>query len=490
MKKIKTIHGETIFVDDEDYEKAKQYRWVIKRDRKYNRGQIYTYTKKVRGTSYKKLILGLDSKMTLFKNNNPLDLRKKNIMVFNSKSEFISVMGKLYRKKNPEFNIKISKSAQGKGGKSSKINCAYIGVRCEDPNIPHPWVSRIIFNKKIYFLGRFIKEEYAAYAYDKKALELYGQDALRNFPELTLEEITNKLEEIKADDAVMFFDHYSKLRQGMLFEDIEKTSKYIGVCIKRRNDLWRATINYHNVQYSLGNYITEEEAAQAYDKKAIEIYGKNAKLNFPELIKYYMKEIKGDFQEEKDSYFYDDISRNIQGNKKNVEKTSKYVGVSFRKNNKKWIAKISYQRKLYFLGAYYTEEEAAQAYNKKALELYGSNAKLNKLDLTLKQIEEKRKKLEEIRTKNNIISSENLSKRRQGRCSQSDSKTSRFVGIRPSVGGSGRWFAKIIFRRKEYFLGSFSNEEEAAKAYDKKALELYGPDAKLNFPIKKSSRKK
>ena len=281
MKKLKAFNGESILIDDEDYDTAKQYNWSVKNEGKYR--QVFTYSHKtIKGKgrdSYKNLILGLNSKMTLFKNNNPLDLRRKNIIVFDTKSEYISVMGKKYRKKNPEFNLLISKAAQGQTG-STKKNSKYIGVRCEPKNL-HPWVSIIKYNRKSYHLGSYTKEEYAGMAYDKKALELYGPDATVNFPSLTIEKLTEKLEKIKAEDAVLFEDHFSKHKQGIRFNDIEKTSKYIGVCLKKDRGRWRATINYRKKQYSLGNHATEKEAALAYDKKALELYGTQARLNFP-----------------------------------------------------------------------------------------------------------------------------------------------------------------------------------------------------------------
>jgi len=281
MKKIKIYNGETIIVDDEDYEAAKQYNWTIKNNGKYH--YVYTYEKKgllhKKGVSYKKIILGMGLKMTLHKNMNPLDLRKENILVFNSRSEYVSAMIKMCRKKRTEFNFLVSKAAQGKGGKSTK-KTTYIGVRYEPKNA-HKWISIIKYNRTNHYLGSYTKEEYAALAYDKGALEFFGPDAIVNFPGMTIKEITKKLNQIKAEDAVIFYDHLSKRHQGKIF-NVPKTSSYVGVSLRKNMEkCWRATIFYHNKQIFLGNYYTEEDAAYAYDKKAIELFGENARLNFP-----------------------------------------------------------------------------------------------------------------------------------------------------------------------------------------------------------------
>jgi hypothetical protein len=46
----------------------------------------------------------------------------------------------------------------------------------------------------------------------------------------------------------------------------------------------------------------------------------------------------------------------------------------------------------------------------------------------------------------------------------------------------GKWKAHIAKDKQHYWLGLFKVEEEAARAYDDKARELYGPFARLNFP--------
>lgn len=49
----------------------------------------------------------------------------------------------------------------------------------------------------------------------------------------------------------------------------------------------------------------------------------------------------------------------------------------------------------------------------------------------------------------------------------------------------GKYRARIRHNGGKISLGSFATMEEAARAYDKKAIELRGEFAALNYPLKK-----
>lgn len=60
-----------------------------------------------------------------------------------------------------------------------------------------------------------------------------------------------------------------------------------------------------------------------------------------------------------------------------VRTSSKYKGVSWRKDRCKWSAKIKMNGKSKSLGCYFSEESAALAYNREAVKMFGEFAKLN-----------------------------------------------------------------------------------------------------------------
>jgi hypothetical protein len=63
---------------------------------------------------------------------------------------------------------------------------------------------------------------------------------------------------------------------------------------------------------------------------------------------------------------------------------------------------------------------------------------------------------------------------------QKVSKTSRYRGV--LWNGRRKWRVQIQYKGKVHYLGYFNIEEEAARAWDRKALELFGEFARLNFP--------
>jgi AP2-like factor (euAP2 lineage) len=62
---------------------------------------------------------------------------------------------------------------------------------------------------------------------------------------------------------------------------------------------------------------------------------------------------------------------------KNIKSSSKYKGISFNKTKGKWVSLIWHNNKVIYLGQFEEEINAAKAYNKKAIELFGEFAFLN-----------------------------------------------------------------------------------------------------------------
>jgi hypothetical protein len=70
-------------------------------------------------------------------------------------------------------------------------------------------------------------------------------------------------------------------------------------------------------------------------------------------------------------------AQNIQNCKKQFNSTSQFKGVSWRKDEQLWVARIQVNGKSIFLHYHKTEEGAARAYDKAALQHFGEFAKLN-----------------------------------------------------------------------------------------------------------------
>jgi hypothetical protein len=82
--------------------------------------------------------------------------------------------------------------------------------------------------------------------------------------------------------------------------------------------------------------------------------------------------------------------------------------------------------------------------------------------------------------------------RRQHQACRGPLRDHRFVGV---YWNKTRWVARIGYHGKTYYIGRFEDQIEAAKARDRKAYELFGEMAYLNFPedlpaLRRSCRKK
>jgi len=73
------------------------------------------------------------------------------------------------------------------------------------------------------------------------------------------------------------------------------------------------------------------------------------------------------------------VQQNAMNTKSYKNSTSKYKGVSWKKDKGKWRAVIMFNGKQVFIGYFTSDSMAAIAYNEKAVVLFGPFAKLNQI---------------------------------------------------------------------------------------------------------------
>jgi hypothetical protein len=147
-------------------------------------------------------------------------------------------------------------------------------------------------------------------------------------------------------------------KANKVYNGKETTSKYKGVYYSVREDAWATAINIDKKRVKLGIFETEIAASNCYNY--------HARIHHKEFANY--SDVP--FMEKEEWMKY----------KKGMNYTSKYKGVSYDKSSGKWLAQICHNYNREVVGRFNTELDAVIAYNKRAIELLGDKAKLNKIN--------------------------------------------------------------------------------------------------------------
>ncbi|MBG9592027.1 AP2 domain-containing protein [Lysinibacillus sphaericus] len=250
VKEIQLQNGMVALVDDEDFERINKYIWTVA---KTSDGVTLIISNKTLNTTLGRYILNLGKekeRMVHLINRNPLDYQKSNLKIIDSSY----------------------KRQLAKGGRNTSSK--YKGVCWSKNN--NKWVVFIKKNGQSKYLGYFKSEDEAAKAYNEAAIDLFGPDCFLN-----VIGHENKIEDYDIEKSATrrISKNYKSIYRGVSWHGVDEK--------------WRARIMKDKKTNYLGYFLNEIEAAKAYDRKAYEIHGDKAILNFPENIEEYKQEVKG-----------------------------------------------------------------------------------------------------------------------------------------------------------------------------------------------------
>lgn len=298
--------------------------------------------------------------------------------------------------------------------------------------------------------------------------------------------------------------------------NINASSKYKGVTWDTRGKNWRSTFLYKNKRIFLGYFEVEEEAAKKYDICTFKLFGKDAHnnnlVNYEDTLNINIDDI---IKNPSNKY---DTPQNIQYNKKK----NRYTAVKiYKKKEYRGVARITIEEAVEDLEqleikifsmlfvkdildsattpitrnndgipfikvkdtevlvdedswhqinkiSWYIDKGYINSYKEGKMHRYVIKAKENEIVDHINNVKHDNR-TSNLRLVSKSLNSYNRTKKKNA--------SSKYFGVYTNL---EKWQSYIKHNGKSYYVGIFEKEEDAAEAYNKKAIELYGENANLN----------
>jgi hypothetical protein len=192
-----------------------------------------------------------------------------------------------------ELDLQVPKESKRKGAaspedlrreaqliyrKNSRYPRQYIGLSYVAAR--YSWAASCTHNGKRVQIGNYASSKDAAEARDRLAKYMLGEAAILNFPDSNLPPASPR-------DLSRELITNNKLRKHKKKTRSRKSKPpgeyhgYIGVLYIAPTNRWQASVTHQGVSYQVNSYDTEAEAAEARDRLAKFLKGREAILNFP-----------------------------------------------------------------------------------------------------------------------------------------------------------------------------------------------------------------